>query len=232
MANEIKILLAEDDVNLGFVIRDNLEQRGFSVHLCLDGTEALQEFGSNSYNLCLLDVMMPHMDGFTLAEAIRTMNNQVPILFLTAKTLKEDKLRGFQLGGDDYITKPFSIEELIMRIQVFLKRSGVQAKPSGDIIFLGHFVFEPKNLLLRSSSGEEKALTRMEADILKFLCDRKNQVVPRKLILDAVWGNDDYFNGRSLDVFITRLRKILSKEDKVKITNHHGVGFMLVVEEI
>lgn len=230
MANEIKILLAEDDVNLGFVIRDNLEQRGFSVHLCKDGAEALHEFGTNSFNLCLLDVMMPRMDGFTLAEAIRAINNQVPILFLTAKTLKEDRLRGFQLGGDDYITKPFSIEELILRIQVFLKRSGIQAPPSGDSFVLGSFIFEPKNLLLRSA-GEDKALTRMEADILKFLCDRKNQVVTRKLILDAVWGNDDYFNGRSLDVFITRLRKILSKDSRVKITNHHGVGFMLALED-
>lgn len=230
MADDIKILLAEDDENLGFVIRDNLEQHGFQIDLYQNGQEALQHFEKGNYQLCILDVMMPKMDGFALASAIRLQNKSIPLLFLTAKTMKEDKLRGFQIGGDDYITKPFSIEELVLRIRVFLRRSGIDQQVRETIYALGDFIFDPKNLIIRSVK-EEKALTRMEVNILRYLCDRKNEVVTRKSILEAVWGNDDYFSGRSLDVFITRLRKHLSSDEKVKITNHHGVGFMLAVEE-
>jgi len=230
MVDKTRILLAEDDANLGFVIRDNLEQYGFQVDLYQNGEEALLHFDAGDYQLCILDVMMPRMDGFALAAAIRERNKSIPLLFLTAKTMKEDKLRGFQIGGDDYITKPFSIEELLMRIRVFLRRSGID-QPARDAVYtLGNLVFEPKNLIIRSAS-EEKSLTRMEVNILRYLCDRKNDVVTRKSILEAVWGNDDYFSGRSLDVFITRLRKHLSSDERIKITNHHGVGFMLAVEE-
>ncbi len=230
MADNVRILLAEDDANLGFVIRDNLEQHGFQVDLYQNGEEALMLFDAGNYQLCILDVMMPKMDGFALAAAIRERNKNIPLLFLTAKTMKEDKLRGFQIGGDDYITKPFSIEELLMRIRVFLRRSGIEQVVSDHVYTLGDLVFEPKNLIIRSAH-EEKTLTRMEVNILKYLCDRKNDVVTRKSILEAVWGNDDYFSGRSLDVFITRLRKHLSSDERIKIINHHGVGFMLAIEE-
>ena len=230
MADKVRILLAEDDTNLGFVIRDNLEQHGFQVDLYQNGQEALQHFEEADYQLCILDVMMPKMDGFALASAIRERNKSIPLLFLTAKTMKEDKLRGFQIGGDDYITKPFSIEELLMRIRVFLRRSGIEQTAQEKVYNLAGLVFDPKNLIIRSAK-EEKTLTRMEVNILRYLCDRKNDVVTRKSILEAVWGNDDYFSGRSLDVFITRLRKHLSSDERIKITNHHGVGFMLAVEE-
>lgn len=224
---QIKILLAEDDVNLGFVIRDNLQQQGFMVDLCKDGAIALKSFTESAYDVCILDVMMPKMDGFTLASKIRAENTQIPVLFLTAKTLKEDKLQGFMLGGDDYITKPFSIEELILRINVFVKRSQATVKQLKTIVEIGKYKFDHSNLLL-TSDGEEKKLTQMEADILSFLCSNKSEVVKRSDILTAIWGEDDYFSGRSLDVFISRLRKYLKDDGSVMISNHHGVGFKLM----
>lgn len=228
MNETYKILLAEDDVNLGFVIKDNLEVYGFGVDLCEDGEDALHRYYAGNYDLCILDIMMPKMDGFTLASKIRSEDESIPILFLTAKTLKEDRLQGFLLGGDDYITKPFSIEELICRINVFLKRSrpGFQHKSGGHQI--GSYFFDHENLLL-SVNDEEKSLTQMEADILICLCEKSGEVIKRKEILQKVWGDDDYFNGRSLDVFISKLRKYLSADPKVQITNHHGVGFKLKV---
>lgn len=223
---QIKILLAEDDVNLGFVIRDNLEQHGFSVDLYENGEDALNGFQANNYDICVLDIMMPKMDGFTLATYIREENHQIPILFLTAKTLKEDKLKGFMLGGDDYITKPFSIEELILRVNVFVRRTRSTPRPSKEIVQLGKYSFNPENLTLLIG-GDEKKLTQMEADILAFLCSKKNETVKRGEILTAIWGEDDYFSGRSLDVFISRLRKYLKEDEQIKISNHHGVGFKL-----
>jgi DNA-binding response OmpR family regulator len=224
--DQIKILLAEDDANLGFVIRDNLEQHGFLVELCKDGMEALESFETGEFHICILDVMMPKMDGFTLAEKIRSKNSQVPILFLTARTMKEDRLKGFLLGGDDYITKPFSIEELIMRIHVFVKRSQVEHHGHEKVIQLGKYDFEYDNLLL-SLGDQQKQLTQMEADILRYMCDHKGKIVRRSEILESIWGDDDYFSGRSLDVFISRLRKYLNKDKHITITNHHGVGFKL-----
>jgi len=224
--DKIRILLAEDDVNLGFVVSDNLEQHGFLVDLCQDGESAFQSFVANEYHVCILDVMMPLMDGFSLATKIRELNTQIPILFLTARTLKEDKIQGFMLGGDDYITKPFSIEELIYRINVFLKRSQKETEQTFERIQIGNYDFDPKNLRL-IYEGNERALTQMEADILNYLCKHKDEVVKRNDILKAIWGNDDYFNGRSLDVFLSRLRKYLSFDERVQITNLHGVGFKL-----
>lgn len=221
-----KILLAEDDVNLGFVIRDNLEQHGFFVDLCKDGEVAWNNFMDHQYDICILDVMMPKMDGFSLATKIRQENAQIPILFLTAKTLKEDKLRGFMLGGDDYITKPFSIEELILRINVFLKRSQAEVNQTKGPIVIGEYSFDHGNLLL-SILNDERKLTQMEADILGFLCQRKGEVIKRSEILEAIWGEDDYFSGRSLDVFISRLRKYLKSDENISISNYHGVGFKL-----
>jgi len=221
-----KILLAEDDVNLGFVIRDNLEQHGFYVDLCKNGEEALGCFMENQYDICILDVMMPKMDGFSLATKIRIENTQIPILFLTAKTLKEDKLRGFMLGGDDYITKPFSIEELILRINVFVKRSKAEVSQGKSAISIGNYSFDHENLLL-TIIDEDRNLTQMEADILGYMCKRKGEVVKRSEILEAIWGEDDYFSGRSLDVFISRLRKYLKRDENISISNYHGVGFKL-----
>ena len=222
----IKILLAEDDANLGFVIRDNLEQRGFLVDLCKDGIDSLKYFQTNEYNICILDVMMPKMDGFALASKIREENSQVPILFLTARSLKEDKLKGFMLGGDDYITKPFSIEELILRINVFLKRSMADERKTKEIIAIGRYSFDHENLRLTHETTDKK-LTQMEADILGYLCKRQGEVVKRSEILKSIWGEDDYFSGRSLDVFISKLRKYLKEDENIKISNFHGVGFKL-----
>ena len=226
MAETVKILLAEDDVNLGFVVKDNLEHHGFLVDLCNNGEEALNQFRTDTYDVCILDIMMPKMDGFAVATCIRAVNSNIPILFLTAKTLKEDRLQGFLLGGDDYITKPFSIEELICRIRVFLKRSKSDFHQQDSFIPIGKYLFNHDRLTLQAKE-EEKMLTQKEADILLILCLAKGEVVKRNEILTKVWGDDDYFIGRSLDVFISRLRKYLADDPTVQITNHHGVGFKL-----
>lgn len=226
MKSEIRILLAEDDANLGFVIRDNLEQNGLLVDLCKDGEEAITHFGENEYQICILDVMMPKLDGFAVAEKIRSKNTKIPILFLTAKTLKEDRLRGFMVGGDDYITKPFSIEELICRINVFLRRTDIIKIAPGVKFPIGKYTFDPDNLQL-IIDHKEISLTQMESDILSILKDKEGEVVKRADILNQIWGDDDYFNGRSLDVFISRLRKLLSSDTNIGIVNHHGVGFKL-----
>ncbi|HNP18423.1 MAG TPA: response regulator transcription factor [Fulvivirga sp.] len=222
------ILLAEDDESLSFVIKDNLMLQGYEVTLCANGTAALEAFKSGKFDLCLLDVMLPKMDGFDLAEKIRTTNKSIPILFLTAKAMQEDRLEGFKRGGDDYITKPFSMEELIFRIEVFLKRAG--AKLVNEKLFdIGKFRFDYTALSL-TIGDEKKHLTQKEADILRFFCVHKNQVVKREDILNEVWGDDDYFLGRSLDVFISKLRKYLAADEQLKIFNRHGVGFELIID--
>ena len=227
MSKEIKVLLAEDDVNLGFVIRDSLEQKGLKVDLCKDGQEALEHFHNNSYHVCIFDVMMPKIDGFDLANKIRQENKEIPVLFLTAKTMKEDRLRGFLVGGDDYITKPFNIEELICRIKVFLKRSKSTEFAVGLPLRFGKCTLDHQNLQLLINNEAVIRLTQMEADILLLLLNKRGEVIKRSEILNKIWGEDDYFNGRSLDVFISRLRKILSADSTVSISNIHGVGFRL-----
>jgi DNA-binding response OmpR family regulator len=226
MLEKIKILLAEDDVNLGFVVKDNLEHHGFEVDLCKDGEEALDHFRNNHYDVCILDIMMPKTDGFEVASGIRAENSYIPILFVTAKTMKEDRLHGFLLGGDDYITKPFSIEELICRIQVFLKRTKSNFPERDLSVPLGKYKFNHARLTLKTD-GSEKMLTQKEADILLILYEAGGEVVKRNDILMQVWGDDDYFIGRSLDVFISRLRKYIADDPNVEIANHHGVGFKL-----
>jgi DNA-binding response OmpR family regulator len=217
------ILLVEDDMNLGFVIQDILKIQGYRVHLCKDGKEGLQQFNSEEYDLCLLDVMMPKKDGFSLAEDIRKTNEDVPIVFLTAKGMTEDKIKGFKLGGDDYITKPFSHDELTLRINAILKRSQkTKNTQQNDLkISLGQYTFDHRNYTL------EFELTKKEADILKLLCEHQEQVLERELIANMVWGDDSYFVGRSMDVFITKLRKYLKDDPRISITNIHGVGFKL-----
>lgn len=225
------ILLVEDDANLGFVVKDNLEYRGFEVCLCEDGLSGYEAFCEHHFDLCLLDVMMPKEDGFSLASKIRSRNKQVPILFLTARQMKEDKIAGFSLGADDYITKPFSMEELVLRMKVFLKRSGKSSDPVPDHIAIGAYTFDHANLNLVHPDTEKK-LTRREADLLRLLCDHAGNTVKREDILKTVWGNDDYFAGRSMDVFISRLRKYLSFDPSIEIVNYHGVGFRLLVKAL
>ena len=226
---EARILYVEDDESLGFVTRDNLEQEGYHIKHCTDGATAIEEVRRGEFDLALLDVMLPHTDGFAIAEEIRKFDRAVPIIFLTAKSLKEDKLHGLQIGGDDYITKPFSIEELLLKIRVFLRRrevtdDGTDHKHSYR---LGGYTFDYPNLNLAHPDAGERTLTRREADLLRFLAENSNRVIERGDILERIWGENDYFLGRSLDVFISRLRKYLRPDQALRIENIHGVGFKL-----
>ncbi len=220
-----KILYVEDDENLSFVTKDNLEEEGFEINHYADGREAFKNFKKEKYDLCLLDVMLPELDGFSLAEKIREQNQQIPIIFLTAKNLQDDKIAGLKIGGDDYITKPFDMQELTLRIKVFLRRKKLNEQDENAEVFsLGKFDFSFQQLLI-TADGFEQKLTHREAEVLKFLCLHQNQVIKREAILTEIWGRDDYFLGRSLDVFITRIRKMLSGDTTLKIENVHGVGF-------
>lgn len=223
-----KLLIAEDDRNLSLVIKDYLTMEGYDVTLCYDGISAWDRFNSAPFDLCILDIMMPELDGFELAGKIRQQNGSIPILFLTARTAQDDKIRGFKTGADDYIVKPFSIEELVLRIGVFLKRNVIQPGQT-EVYRLGLYTFNYPNLLLELNNIPRK-LTRREADILKILVQQKNQLVKREEILQQLWGSDDYFLGRSLDVFISKLRKLLSDDSRIKIVNFHAVGFKLEIQ--
>jgi DNA-binding response OmpR family regulator len=226
-----KILLAEDDTSLGFVIADQLRAEGYQVTLCSNGMDAYQRFNDESFNLCILDVMMPKKDGFTLAKDIRKIDKEIPIIFLTAKSMTEDKVEGFNSGGDDYLTKPFSFDELNVRIKSLLRRLNIDDQAQEEsIIQLGKYQFDVENYTL-TIGDDIKTLTKKEAQILKMLCKFRNQVVTREIVLNAVWGQDDYFVGRSLDVFITKLRKYFKEDDSVLINNIHGIGFKLEVKE-
>jgi DNA-binding response OmpR family regulator len=220
-----KILLVEDDPALGFVIRDGLVTRGYDVDWCTDGQQAHETFARQPFDLCVLDVMLPRKDGFTLAQDIRKANPAVPILFITAKSMLEDKIAGFSAGGDDYLVKPFSMEELALRMEVFLRRSRPAEKNS--VQTLGEYVFDPGTLTLRHPRGE-KVLTQKESEVLDLLSRHRDRVLKREEILKQVWGNDDYFLGRSLDVFISKLRKYLKDDPSLEIVNYHGVGFRLM----
>lgn len=224
-----KILLVEDDPSLGFVLKDNLTLKGYDITLCVDGDAGWNTFQIDTFDLCLLDVMLPKQDGFTLGKKIREANKQIPILFLTAKSMVEDKLEGFKLGGDDYITKPFNLEELLARMDVFLRRTTAPASPA-DIFALGQFKFDYQNLTLCHQNGEEKTLTTKESEVLRMLFLNRNRVIKREEILTQVWGADDYFMGRSMDVFISKLRKYLKDDPSIEIVNYHGVGFKFKVE--
>ena len=228
MSEKSKLLYVEDDETLSFVTKDNLELHGYEVNHFLDGESAVEAFFNGTYDLCILDVMLPKMDGFAVAEKIRSTDPNVPILFLTAKSMKEDRIHGLRLGADDYSTKPFSIEELILKIEVFLRRKFVSVS-TNDQYKVGNYNFDYRNLIL-SLNEVDRSLTQKEADLLKMLLDHKNNVVKRSLILEKLWGEDDYFLGRSMDVFISRLRKYLAEDSKIKLDNIHGVGFKLMIE--
>lgn len=226
MEKKAHLLYVEDDESLGFVTRDNLELQGYQVTHFSDGRSALQAIKDHNFDLCILDVMLPEVDGFTLAGEIRKFDTHVPIIFLTAKSLKEDKIKGLKLGGDDYLTKPFSIEELILKIEIFLRRRTITSPQPVSNYQIGCYEFDYPNLSL-TCNGETKTLTQREADLLKLFLDQPNQVIKRSDILEKLWGEDDYFLGRSLDVFISRLRKYLKDDPDLKIENIHGVGFRL-----
>jgi len=221
-----RILLVEDDQTLNFIIRDNLEMNGYIVTSTLDGDAGIKSFKSGKFSLCLLDVMLPKKDGFALAQEIRQIDDHVPIIFLTARSMTEDRINGLTIGADDYMTKPFSMEELLLKIRVFLKRSLNQAEGVSDKICykVGKFTFYFDSLALTDET-ESKSLTYKEAELLKYFCENPNKVLNRSDILKQVWGSDDYYLGRSLDVFISRLRKYLGGDDEIKILNLHGIGF-------
>lgn len=219
-----KILYAEDDQTLAFLTKDSLLQHQYEVDHFANGAACLKAFAANKYDVCILDIMLPGMDGFAIAEAIRKVNHEVPIIFLSAKTLKEDKLKGLRTGADDYLVKPFSIEELVLKIEIFIARSKKSHSAAGRIYRAGSFEFDPANFLL-VSNGKQNELTQKESALLQFFLENRNTVLRREQILTAIWGQDDYFFGRSLDVFISRLRKIFAADDAVKIETLHGIGF-------
>lgn len=228
--SQFKVLYAEDDETLAFLTKDNLEQNGYEVHHCSDGSLCIEKFQKESFDICIFDIMMPKMDGFELAEIIRKANSDIPIIFLSAKTLKEDRIKGLRLGADDYLVKPFSIEELVLKIEVFLKRSQKNKVQEQQFYKVGNYQFDPTNFLVFNSS-EKVNLTQRESELLKLFLDNKNKVLKREEILKSLWGNDDYFLGRSLDVFISRLRKILANEKNITIENLHGIGFKFSINE-
>lgn len=221
-----KILYVEDDNTLAFLTSDNLEQYYNVVHFA-NGRDAFEAFKNEDFDLCILDVMLPEMDGFELAAAIRERNLAVPIIFLSAKTLKEDRIKGLKLGADDYLIKPYSIEELILKIEVFLQRSHKVTPTKNTTCTIGSFTFDPENYVI--IKGDEKiSLTERESALLKLFIDNKNTILKREKILTALWGTDDYFMGRSMDVFISRLRKIFKDDESIRIENIPRIGFKLV----
>lgn len=221
-----RILYVEDDETLGFITSENLGRKGYEVVLARDGESALEAFRAGQFDICLLDVMLPKLDGFTLARFIRQENEEVPIIFISAKTLAEDKIAGLLLGADDYIVKPFHIEELTLRIEIFLKRSRVSKVSSPPTTFvIGHCVLD-LNLLQLNCRGNIKKLTYREAELIHYFILNRNRLLSREQILEAVWGGNDYFSGRSLDVFISRLRKYFQDDPSIKIENRHGLGYI------
>lgn len=226
-----RVLLLEDDANLGFVLQEHLEMQGYVVALCPNGEAGTEAYRRERFDLCLVDVMMPKKDGFTFAREVRQTDDRTPIIFLTAKSLKEDKIEGFTLGCDDYVTKPFSMEELTLRIQAVLKRSAqVPSREQERKHQIGAYVFDVERQILQRGE-EERKLTSRESDLLHLLCVNMNRTLERDVALRAIWGNDNFFSGRSMDVFVSRLRKYLQHDPHVNIVNVHGKGFKLVITE-
>jgi DNA-binding response OmpR family regulator len=228
MNTKANILYVEDDSSLSFVIKDNLEENGYTLVHCRDGESAWQQFMKHTFDLCLLDVMLPKKDGFALATQIRKKNALIPIIMLTAKNMDEDKIQGFKTGVDDYITKPFNMQELLLRMEVFLKRTKIDSNVFPSEVTIGSIVFHYEELELQTLEGIIQ-LTQKEADLLKYLCLHVNQTLKREDILLSVWGKDDYFLGRSMDVFITKLRKHLKADPSIEIQTIHGKGFKFLM---
>jgi two-component system OmpR family response regulator len=226
---EAKILLAEDDLSLGELLKNYLEMNSFEVDWYKNGIEAFKGFSKNKYNICLLDVMMPEMNGFELANEIKQINNHVPFLFLTAKSLREDVLTGYKCGADDYILKPFDSELLIFKLHAILKRaSNLPQQEISEEFKIGKYILYTNIRSLKGPKGEHQ-LSPKETELLRLLCQYKNSVLPRELALKNIWGNDDYFNGRSMDVYITKIRKYLKEDPSIEIINLHGKGYRFVV---
>ena len=229
MTKKTKILLAEDDENLGRLLHTFLVNKGFDAVLAENGKIAFRIFGEGGIDFCIFDVMMPEMDGFTLAKEIREIDKKVPILFLTAKAMKEDKLEGFSIGGDDYMTKPFSMDELLARIEAILRRTDLNLDEEETTLMIGKIKYDPISRLL--FTGEEPVkLTTKENQLLKLLCKNQNEILDRQAALRAIWGDDNYFNGRSMDVYIAKLRKLLKEDERIEIMNVHGKGFQMLVK--
>lgn len=230
METKQRILLCEDEESLGMLLREYLQAKGFDAELYLDGEAGYRAFTKGHYDMCLLDVMMPKMDGITLAKEIRLVNQEIPIIFLTAKNLKDDILDGFKVGADDYLTKPFSMDELVYRMEAILRRVKGKSQKTPSVYQLGKYTFDvPRQLL---NFGEESIkLTTKESELLALLCAHSNQVLERELALKTIWIDDNYFNARSMDVYITKLRKHLKSEPRIEINNVHGKGYKLIVPE-
>jgi len=226
VSDKAKILYVEDDETLSFITKDNLERKGFEVVQADNGVDAYNLFTNQKFDICLFDVMLPKMDGFDLAHKVRSVNQEIPILFITAKTLPEDRIKGLMLGADDYIVKPYTMDELVLRIKVFLKRKKIVQNDQENLIdIMGNVSFDWENLNI-NVNGVDYKITYREAELLKFFVKNKNSVVTRERILNVLWGDNDYFAGRSLDVFITRLRKYFKNTPEISIENKHGVGFI------
>ncbi|MES2589917.1 MAG: response regulator transcription factor [Bacteroidota bacterium] len=229
MENKMNILLAEDDDNLGLLLHSFLKSKGFQVELARNGKQAFERFNQARFDFCIFDVMMPEMDGFTLAKEIREIDKKVPILFLTAKSMKEDKLEGFAIGADDYMTKPFAMEELLARIEAIMRRVETTQTVEDDVFMVGKIKFDAQSRLLYTQ-GDPTKLTTKENQLLKLLCKNQNEILDRQATLRAIWGDDNYFNGRSMDVYIAKLRKLLREDERIEIMNVHGKGFQLIVK--
>ena len=230
MDDNIKIMLCEDDENLGMLLREYLQAKGFSAELYPDGEAGYRAFMKQKYDICILDVMMPKKDGFTLAQEIRQANADVPIIFLTAKQLKEDILEGFKIGADDYITKPFSTEELVFRVEAILRRVRGKKNKESSVYRVGNFTFDTQKQLLTIGDKQTK-LTTKENELLALLCSHANEILQRDFALKTIWIDDNYFNARSMDVYITKLRKHLKDDDQIEIINIHGKGYKLITPE-
>jgi two-component system OmpR family response regulator len=230
MKTKVRLLLVEDDPNLGVLLQEYLEAKGFDVKLATDGNMGFKLFAQHQFDFVILDVMLPEKDGFTVAQEIRTLNQKVPILFLTAKSMKEDTLKGFKSGADDYVSKPFSMEELLVRIQAILRRSDSAwlEDAEKDEFEIGKFSFNYGHQIL-AHNGSETKLTTKENELLRLLCLNRDGMLERQYALNAIWGDDNYFNGRSMDVYIAKLRKYLKEDDRIEIINVHGKGFKLMV---
>jgi len=224
---KIKILLVEDDENLGNILKNYLEAKSYECDWYLDGETAYKNFLINHYDLCILDIMMPYKDGYSVARDIRVTNKDIPIIFLTAKSMKDDVIEGFKAGADDYITKPFNMEELLFRIEVVIRRAKKELVNSEEEFKIGKYVFDPNKQILRLE-GKEQKLTTKEAELLKLLCINKNSILERNYALKTIWIDDNYYNARSMDVYIAKLRKYLKDDPSVQIINVHGKGFKLI----
>ena len=225
---DVRILLCEDDENLGMLLREYLEAKGYKAELCVDGEEGYKSFNNNEYDMCIFDVMMPKMDGFTLAQKIREKDVDTPIIFLTAKNMKDDIRSGFEIGADDYITKPFSMEEVVFRIEAIMRRVKGRKNKDNTVHQIGKFTFDTQKQILTLGDQQTK-LTTKEAELLTLLSNKSNELLQRDYALKSIWIDDNYFNARSMDVYITKLRKHLKGDPNVEILNVHGKGYKLVI---